>query len=190
MRTYRLTLFVPVALAVLVLAGCGNNDSAKTEAEVVLSTNSTLVPLYAVMSSAFPTVSGYTEVVYPTLVLQSKAKSPSAVLSSQEDAILNQWVVTCSRSDGGTVASPSWQNFVTVYVPAGGTTSLSNFPIFPEEYFKLAPLSQLFPENGGYDRETNKTNIRQRLHVEIFGKTVAGKNVSVAFDVDVNFAYL
>ena len=39
----------------------------------------------------------------------------------------------------------------------------------------MPPLNQLFPENGGFDKETGKHNIRQRLHIEIFGKTVAGK---------------
>jgi hypothetical protein len=189
MRTYRLALFVPIAVAALLVAACGNNDSAKTEAPVVLTTNSTLVPGYANIASPSPSIEGYPEVVYPTLIIQSKGKSPTAILSSQDDAILNQWVITPSRSDGGTVASPQWQNFITIYVPAGGTTSLSNFPIYPAEYFQRPPLLQLFPQNGGFDKETGQTVIRERLHVEIFGKTVAGKSVSVAFDVDINFYY-
>jgi hypothetical protein len=48
---------------------------------------------------------------------------------------------------------------------------------------------QLFPENGGFDRETGKTNIRQRLQIEIFGKTVAGRRLSVRFDWNLNFYY-
>ncbi len=182
MRTYRLALFVPVALAVLVLAGCGNNDSAKTEAEVYLSAQQQPGPADVPMSTGV-------DVVIPTLVLSSHAKSPSVVLSQQDDVVLNDWVVTCTRSDGGTAASPQWQNFETVYVPAGGTTSLQNYRIFPAEYFQQPPLFQLFPQNGGFDKETGKTNIRQTLHVQIFGQTVAGKKISVAFDVNLNFFY-
>jgi len=52
------------------------------------------------------------------------------------------------------------------------------------------PLHQLYPANGGFDKETNKTNIRQRLHIEVFGKTVAGKKVSLVFDVNLNFFYV
>jgi hypothetical protein len=129
------------------------------------------------------------DVTIPTLVISSHPKSPSVVLSQQADVILNQWVVTCSRTDGGTTASPSWQNFETVYIPAGGSSNLQNYRIFPAEYFKQPPLYQLYPENGGYDRETGKTNIRQKLHIEIFGKTVAGKKISVVFDVNLNFFY-
>src|SRR3989304_2595798 len=60
-------------------------------------------------------------------------------------------------------------------VPAGGTAGLKNYRIYPFEYFSQAPLYQLFPQNGGFDKETNKPNIRQRMHIEVFGKTVAGK---------------
>jgi hypothetical protein len=182
MRTNRLALLVPVALAALVLAGCGNNDSAKTEAEVYLSATQQPGPADVPMSAGG-------DVTIPTLILNSHAKSPSVVLSQQDDVVLNDWVVTCTRSDGGATASPQWQNFETVYVPAGGATSLQNYRIFPAEYFQQPPLFQLFPQNGGFDKETGKTNIRQTLHVQIFGQTVAGKKISVAFDVNLNFFY-
>jgi hypothetical protein len=182
MRTYRLALFLPVALAALLVSGCGSNDSAKTEAEVVLSATQQPGPADVPMSAGG-------DVTITTLIITSKAKSPSAVLSQQDDAVLNDWVVTCTRTDGGTVASPQWRNFETVYVPANGTANLQNYRIFPAEYFQQPPLFQLLPGNGGFDKETGKTNIRQRLHVEIFGKTVAGKSISVAFDVNLNFFY-
>jgi hypothetical protein len=128
-------------------------------------------------------------VAIENLTITSKAKSPSATLSQQQDVTLTEWVITPSRTDGGTVASPQWHNFYTVYVAAGGSTTIQNYRIFPAEYFLQAPLYQLFPANGGYDVETGKTNIRQRLHIEVFGKTVAGDAVSLAFDVNLNFFY-
>ena len=183
MRTHRLAIFALIGLGALVLAGCyGGNSSAQTEAPVFLSANVTEGPLAVNMSTS-------TQVVIPTGTINSKAKSPSATLSAQDDVVLTQWVVTCTRTDGGTVASPQWQNFFQAYVPAGGSVTWTNLPIFPEEYFQQAPLYQLFPVNGGYDKETNKTNIRQRLHIEVFGKTVAGKAVSLVFDVNLNFVY-
>jgi len=184
MRTYRLALFVPVALAALVVAGCSANDSTKTEAEVFLAV--TQIP----EGVADVSIATTADVSIPSMTISSKSKSPSAVLSQQDDAILSEWVVTCTRTDGGTVASPVWHNFnQTIYVPAGGSAPLQNYRIFPAEYFQQAPLYQLFPANGGFDTETGQTNIRQRLHIEIFGKTVAGKKLSVAFDVNLNFFY-
>jgi hypothetical protein len=183
MRTYRLAVFALIALGALGVAGCGGNRSANTEAEVFLSTQVQPGPADVVMS-------GGLDVTIDTLTITSHPKSPTVVLSAQDDAILDQWVVTCTRTDGGTVASPSWQNFYTVYIPANGSTQLSNYRIFPADYFLQAPLYQLFPGNGGFDKETGNTNIRQKLHIEIFGKTVAGKKISAVLDVNLNFTYL
>ena len=184
MRTHRLAIFALIGLGALVLAGCyGGNSSAQTEAPVFLSESITEGP--AEVDVAIPV-----DVIIENMTIESRAKSPSVTLSAQDDVILTEWVITCSRTDGGTVASPQWQNFYSVYVPAGGSANVQNYRIFPSDYFKQAPLVQLFPENGGYDKETNKTNIRQRIHIEVFGKTVAGKAVSLAFDVNLNFFYV
>ena len=190
MKPNRFALVALLMVALVGLPGCGHNTTSDTEAEVVLTTNSVLVPIYADMANQSPTVQGYLEVVFPTLVINSKYKSPSQTSSTQNDAILNQCVVTCTRTDGGTVASPSWQNFITMYVPAGGTVTFTNYPIFPPEYFKQPPLNQLLPENGNVDKETGKHNIRERLHIAIYGKTVAGKSVSLEFDQNINFFYV
>ena len=180
MTANRLALFVPFTLAVVGLAACtGNNTANKTEAEVFLSENITQGP-------ADVDISVPADVTIGNMTINSHAKSPTAVLSQQDDAILTQWVVTPSRSDGGTVASPQWTNYYQVYVPAGGTASVQNYRIFPAEYFLQPPLSQLFT---GPDKETGNCNIRQRLHIAIYGKTVAGKSVSLEFDVNLNFYY-
>ena len=185
MTSNRLVLFVPFTLAVLGIAGCGNNTSSKTEAEVYLSQSMTQGPADVDMSLAVdPFISN--------LTISSHAKAATgngATLSQQDDVILTDWVVTPSRSDGGTVASPVWRNYYQVYVPAGGTASLQNYRIFPAEYFRQAPLVQLFPENGNVDKETGNRNIRQRLHIAIYGKTVAGKGIVLEFDVNLNFFY-
>jgi len=51
------------------------------------------------------------------------------------------------------------------------------------------PLNQLWPENGGFDKETGQDNIRQKLRIDIYGKTVAGQRVSVGFEFSVRFFY-
>ena len=183
MKSNRLALFVLFAVAVLGIAGCGNNTSSKTEAEVFLSQNITQGPADVDMSVP-------ADVSIANMTITSHAKSPTMVLSQQDDAILTDWTVTSSRSDGGTVASPVWHNYYQIYVPAGGTASLQNYRIFPAEFFRQPPLLQLFPENGGIDKETGNRNIRQRLHIAIYGKTVAGKSVSIEFDVNLNFFYV
>ena len=183
MRTHRLAIFALIGLGALAMAGCYNgNSTADTSAPVFLSTTVEPGPAEVSMSAG-------ADITIEVLTITSHAKSPSVTLSAQDDVILTEWVITCSRTDGGTVASPQWQNFYTAYVPANGTATLGNYRIFPANYFSQAPLYQLFPENGGFDKETSNTNIRQRLHIEVFGKTVAGKAISVAFDVNLNFVY-
>lgn len=183
MRTHRLAVFALIALGALALAGCyGGNESAETGAPVFLSQSVEPGPADVALSSGI-------DVTIEQLTIESHPKSPSVVLSAQDDVVLTEWVITPVRTDGGTVASPVWHNFYTAYVPHGGITNLQNYRIYPAEYFLQAPLYQLFPQNGGFDKETNQTNIRQRMHIEVFGKTVAGKEVSLVFDVNLNFFY-
>jgi hypothetical protein len=168
----------------VVLAGCAaGNHSADDEAPVVLTVEITQVdPNVNIAQRGV-------DVVIANMTINSQAKAPGTVLGPQADVILSEWVITPVRSDGGTVASPQWRHFRTVTVPAGGSANLQNQRIFPAEYFGQQPLLQLYPQNGGVDRETGRTNIRQRLQIEIFGKTVSGRRVSVRFDYQFNFFY-
>lgn len=183
MKIERFTLAVALGLAVGMLPGCsGSNSSTDTPAAVVLSVEIEEGP------ADWPVDTG-ADLVIGRMRILSQAKSPTGDLSQQQDVTLTEWVVTPYRTDGGTKASPEWRNFYTVYVPAGGNADLENYRIYPAEFFRQAPLLQLFPENGGYDLETGQPFIRQRLHVEVFGKTVAGRRISVAFDVTIRFYY-
>jgi hypothetical protein len=182
MRIHRVTAYAFLALTVVMLGCSGGNHSADTEAPVTLSADVTQGP--AEVNVVCNAGDGVT---IPSMSIKSQGKVPGGTLSVQQDVKLTEWVVTATRTDGGTVASPQWRNYYGVYVAANGSATLSNYRIFPAEYFRQPPLNQLLPENAGFDSETGQRNIRQRLHIEIFGKTVAGAGVSVAFDVNLNF---
>jgi hypothetical protein len=184
MKLNRLALLVPVALLAMAVAGCGNNHSAETSTPVYLTANIT-------QGVADVDISVPADVTIPTMTINSHAKSPSSTLSGQDDVILDTWVITPARSDGGTVTSPPWRVAnISTYVPAGGAASLNNYRIFPAEYFDQPPLNQLFPQNGGVDKETGNCNIREVLHIEILGKTVSGQPISLSFDNALNFYYV
>jgi hypothetical protein len=180
MKIIRIGLLACLAAA---LVSCGGNNSSDTVAPVFISVNIT-------QGVADVDISVPADVTIDAMTFTSVAKSPTATLSQQQDVILSEWVVTAERTDGGTVASPQWRNSYNVYVPAGGSTTLNNYRIFPSDFFQQPPLNELFPENGGYDQETGRRNIRQKLTVEVFGKTVAGDRISVRFEVNVNFFYV
>jgi hypothetical protein len=118
------------------------------------------------------------DMVISAMTITSTSKNPNADLSANQDVRLTRWVVKPYRTDGGSTASPEWQHDLSVYVPAGGTTDLENYRIYPAEYFLQEPLISLLPENGGVDDETGNRNIRQSLELQIFGRTVSGKAVA------------
>lgn len=184
MKSHRVVNVLAAVAVLAMLGGCTNsNHSADDEAPVFLSVD---------MQQGIVDidVSVPVDVGVPQLSIQSHLKGQDQVPTSQQDVYLNEWVITPTRTDGGTVTSPVWRNFLPVYVPAGGTASLQNFRIFPSDYFTQPPLNQLFPENGGHDLETGKRTIRQRMRVEIFGKTISGRKVSAVFDINLNFFYV
>ena len=183
MKLSRLVAFSTLGLAALAAMGCyGGNSSANDQSPVTLSVNLPSSPADIDMSAVV-------DVIISQMNIVSQAKVPGATLSQQQDVTLKEWVITCTRSDGGTVASRQWRNFYNVYVPANGSANLQNYRIFPGEYCRETPLAQLFPENGGYDSETGKRNIRQKLQIDVYGTTLAGERVVLSFPINLNFFY-
>jgi len=113
-----------------------------------------------------------------TINIESKPKNPDAILTANQDVRITDWEVTARRTDGGTVTSPDWYNAVSVFVPGGGSATLENYRIYPEEYLDDPPFNYLFPENGGLDPETGAASVRQALRLVISGRVVSGKAIS------------
>lgn len=174
-------LCILAALALVAVSCGGNSTLDDTEAAVVITV---AVDQYN-PDIDICTMAGI-DVAIDDMSVSSAPKTPGMILGSNNDVNITRWVITPSRSDGGTTASPEWVIDQGVYVPAGGTTDLENWRVYPAEYFQLAPLSSLLPENGGFDPETGNRNIRQTLRVQLFGQTVSGKAVS---SVPINIAF-
>ena len=175
-------LALSVMLAVTLSCG-GNSTLNDTEAVVFLTADVT--QYQPDINIAVPV-----DVTIDSMTIQSHPKNPDDTLSDNQDVNLERWVITPERIDGGTTASPQWQINQHVYVPAGGTANLENYRVFPAEYFHQPPLVNLFPQNGGADPETGRSNIRQSLKIEIYGTTVSGKSVKCGpFNVSYNFFY-
>jgi hypothetical protein len=183
MKYARFAMLSLLGLALVVVLGCSaGNHSSDSEAEVYLTVDVRSGP-------ADVDIAIDADVTVGSMSINSRPKVDGQQLTGQSDVLLTEWVVTAVRTDGGTAASPQWHNFYNVYIPGGGSAQLQNYRIFPYDFFHQAPLNQLYPENGGMDKETGKPNIRQRLQVEAYGKTVAGKRVVCSFPVNLNFFY-
>ena len=174
---------LPIVLVIFAVACGGSSSLDNTEATVFLTvTLDTYAPdIDICLTSGF-------DVTIENMSINSVPVDPNNALTANQDVNLTRWVVTPVRTDGGTVASPVWSHNLLVHVPAGGSAQLSNYRVYPSEYFLEVPLSYLLPENGGYDPETGNINIRQSMNVQIFGRTVSGKAVATeVFPIAFNF---
>ena len=176
-----------IAIAAILAVSCGGGtDLDDNESPVVLT-----IEIEEYSPDIDICLQAGIDVVISQMNINSNAKDPAGVLGPNADVVLQRWVITPSRTDGGTVASPQWIYDQTVLVEAGGNASLENYRIYTSEYFDLEPLVHLLPENGGFDPETGNSNIRQSLRLQIFGETVAGKKVStVPVPIAFNFTCL
>lgn len=114
----------------------------------------------------------------PTITINSVIADPTGGSSSLMDVQLRTLEVTFSRADSGTRVPPPYFANIIGTVPAGGTLTLSNFPIMSLEQTRVPPLSDLLIANGGFDRETGQTFIRLDITFRAFGTTLAGTSVA------------
>ncbi len=175
-------VFVTLALALVVWSCGGSSTLDNTEAAVFLTVD------IAEYNPDIDICLQLTDIAIDSMDITSEAKNPAASLGAEQDVNLTRWVIKPYRTDGGSTASPEWTYDTAVYVPAGGSASLSNYRIYPFEFLSEVPLANLLIENGGFDPETGNSNIRQSFDLQIFGQTVSGKSVAtVPVSIGFNF---
>ena len=175
-------VFVTLALALVAWSCGGSSTLDNTEAAVFLTID---LEVYNpdVDICLLPT-----DIAIEAMTISSEPKNPEASIGSQQDVNLSRWVIRPYRTDGGSTASPEWTYDTAVYVPAGGSSNLENYRVYPLELLSEIPLAYLLPENGGFDPETGNSNIRQSFELQIYGQTVSGKSVStVPISIGFNF---
>jgi hypothetical protein len=180
--TTRFVAAFAASLALLALPGCSTNSQGDDAAPLYLTVDFTLLP-------ALKHVSDGALLQFQTVTLKSVMKSATAATSPMLDVRLDDYVVEWKRVDGGTkVPKPETFNGGPL-IPAGGTTTLSNYPFMSISALSLSPFDQLFPYNGGVDRETGKSEIRCGGTVTFRGHTVSGLPVQAVGYFDMTFVY-
>jgi hypothetical protein len=160
-----------VVLAAL-SAGCSTNTQGDDPSPVYLTCNFTLLP-------ALKCVNDGSLLQFQTSTLNSFLKgSATAGTSGFTDTQVESYTIVWTRVDGGKTASGTETFGANVIVPGGGQTSLQNYPFMSISALQKPPLDQLFPYNGGIDRETGNTEIRQTGTVTWYGHTMSGQPVS------------
>ncbi|HTO75563.1 MAG TPA: hypothetical protein VMQ61_05755 [Thermoanaerobaculia bacterium] len=163
-----------IALAVVLLAASGvacTNKEGETEAAVFLTVDITQQPGFVDVSVPAP-------VQIDTITLASHLKDSTASDPQHfQDVSIDNYTVTFRRTDGGTVVPPMQSFGGGVLVPSGGTATLSNYPVMYASTLSGPPFDQLFPFNGGVDRETGKSEIDTAFDLTFYGHTVSGQRV-------------
>jgi hypothetical protein len=165
--------FIPLALIAAALAftaGCTNPEGS-TEAPVFITVDLEEQP-------AFINIANVAPIQVDTINLNSELKNPDASdPQGFADTQINRYVVTFTRTDGGTAVPPPQEFGCGVLVPSGGEGILENFPIMYQSALQQPPMDQLLPFNGGIDRETGRNEIDMAFNLTFYGRTVSGKRV-------------
>ena len=178
------TLALGAALVAL-LPGCSTNTQGDDASPVFLTAEFTLLPLEKLVNDGVPLQFS------TTTPAAASSRTPNVVSTQFLDVQIDNYIVTWRRIDGGTVVSPTQTFGGNVIVPPSGTSTLSNYPFMSADSLIRPPLDQLFPFNGGIDRETGKAEIRQAGIVTWYGHTLAGQPVvSSPATFDMIFVYV
>jgi hypothetical protein len=163
-------IFSLLLLAVAAGSACTNKQGA-SESPVFILVDLALQPGFVNISTNLP-------VQISTITLSSQFKSPKAADPQGFATVsLISYTVHFRRTDGGTRVPPDKTFGCGVTITAGGTATLSNFPILAASDTQLSPFDQLLPFNGGVDRETNRTEIQMTFDITFFGLTASGSRV-------------
>ena len=163
-------LVAVAALALSALPGCSTNTQGDSASPVFLFGNFQLLPLDA-------NVSSNAAIQFDTTILTSRLKNPSATSLQFLDVQIEKYTVVWSRLDGGKTASPQQDFPGNVIVPPNGSATLTSYPYMSADSLIRPPLDQLFPFNGGVDKETGRSEIRQAGKVTWYGHTMSGQPV-------------
>lgn len=178
----RTPLLAALLIGILAVAGCSSNTQGDDASPVFLSVSYSLLPEAWNVGSGLPLQFDSTE-------LQSVLKNPGAGSSSFLDTRLEDYVVEWQRIDGATKVPDTEVFGGNVLIPAGGTSTLSNYPYMTRSALTRPPLDQLLPFNGGIDRETGKSEIRCRATVTYRGRTLSGQPVRGVGTFGMTFLY-
>ncbi|HEX2757390.1 MAG TPA: hypothetical protein VHP60_02710 [Thermoanaerobaculia bacterium] len=158
------------ALTVAALPGCSTNTQGDSASPVFLAGDFELLPLQKC-------VNDNTVLQFSTTVLRNRLKNPAASATQFLDVQIDTYIVVWRRIDGGTTASPSQSFGGNIIVPPNGQSTLTDYPYMTADNLLRPPLDQLFPFNGGIDRETGRAEIRESGSVTWSGHTLSGQPV-------------
>jgi hypothetical protein len=169
--------YLSAVAVVLLLAGC-DSRVGRTDGGGVLLSVSDFDGLPTVVSMNATRADG--AVIVESITIQSIVRDLDGATSDLMNVEMRTYEVTFTRGDGGTRVPPPLVRNIFGVTPVGGTQIYDNLPIMLSDQLTTVPLRDLFFENGGFDKETDRTSIILNLSLRFFGRTLAGDNVDTA----------
>ncbi len=184
-KRFSILAAVLAALMVAAIPGCSTNTQGDSASPVFLvgAFSGNFVPNNPCVNTGAP-------LSVKTTTVSSRLKTNVASLRFL-DVHVDKYTVVWRRIDGGTATSPT-QDFVATgfLVPPNGSSTCTDCPYMTFDNLQRPPLDQLFPFNGGIDRETGRQQIRESANVTWYGHTLSGQPVTSDVAVfEVEFQY-
>jgi hypothetical protein len=166
-----------VVAGLLLVAGCDSRVERTDGGGVLLSVSDfDARPFVVLMSEARQG----NVVTLGSITIQSIVRDIDGQTSDLMNVEMESYEVAFSRVDGGTRVPPPLVRRIFGVVPVGGSLQFDNLPLLLTDQIENVPLSDLFVENGGFDKETDRTSILMNLTLRFFGRSIAGEAVDTA----------
>ena len=115
-----------------------------------------------------------------SITIESIVRDISGDTSALMNVEMQSYEVTFTRADNGTRVPPPLVEKVFGSVPPSGTIIYNNLPFLRADQLENPPLSDLFAENGGFDKQTGRTSVALNVSIRFFGRSIAGEAVDTA----------
>lgn len=158
----------------LLLSGCDSRLDNTDGGGVLLSVTD-FDGLPTVVSVSEARVVGGVQI--DSITIESIPRDIDGETSDLMNVEMKSYEVTFTRGDGGTRLPPPMVRNIFGVTPVGGSQVYDNLPIMLSDQIETTPLSDLFLENGGFDKETDRTSIILNLQLRFFGRSIAGEAV-------------
>ncbi|MDX1500937.1 MAG: hypothetical protein R3325_01150 [Thermoanaerobaculia bacterium] len=115
------------------------------------------------------------------ITVDNLALDPTGAVSPLMNVEIHSYEVTYTRADRGSrVPVPLVAGLFGV-APVNGTFTVDNLPVMGADQFNQPPLSDLFFQNGGFDKETGDQLVSINFRLRFFGRTISGDPVQSNF---------
>jgi hypothetical protein len=178
----RHALGILLALAgLLLVAGCDSRLERTDGGGVLLSVSDfDALPNVVSVNESRALFGGGGLVVIPSITIQSIVRDIDGNTSDLMNVEMQSYEVIFTRADVGSRVPPPLVEKIFGVVTPGGTLVYDNLPMLRSDQLENPPLSDLFVENGGFDKETGRTSVLLNVSIRFFGRSIAGEAVDTA----------